>query len=529
MIYIVGSGPAGVSCAHALLSKGLEVTMLDSGLELETERAKILERFNSTELENWDLDSINKIKGNTSASTSGSFFKGVYGSDFPYREVSTYLPYKAKNVQPRISLAKGGLSNIWGAAVLPYVDEDINDWPLSVKDFAPHYESVFSFMNLAAVNDDLAKKFPLYSKTYKSLNPCSQTLDLMKDLESNKNTLNSKGFLFGHSRLAVNTAQSNGKSGCVYCGLCHYGCPVSAIYNSSSTLEELKKNKNFHYIKDVIVQKISESNGTVTISAITRSKNESVIFSGIRVYLACGVISTTKILLESLEAYDKELTIKDSQWFLIPLIRYKKSPGTVNEKLYTLSQLFVELFDSNLSSNVINLQFYMYNDLFLSAIKNILGFTYPLFKLPVNELLDRLVLAMGYLHSDSSSAFSVKLQRGENSKPSELFLEAKVNKDVNKIIKGVYKKMFENRNLFKALPIPGVTKIPKPGYGSHSGGSFPMRLKPKEFETDILGRPTGFSKVHVVDSAVFPSIPATTITLTIMANAYRIGSAYNEI
>jgi len=233
-IYVIGSGPAGVSCAHALVKMGLEVTMLDSGLELEHERTKILERLSNTAPENWDKDSINIIKGNTIASTSGSFFKGVYGSDFPYREVNTYLPYEAKGAQPRISLAKGGLSNIWGAAVLPYIDEDLTNWPLSVKDLTPHYESVFSFMDLAAVNDDLANKFPLYSKTYSPLNPSNQTIDLMKDLESNKSILNSKGFSFGHSRLAVN-------SNCVYCGLCHYGCPIGAIYNSSSTLEKLKK------------------------------------------------------------------------------------------------------------------------------------------------------------------------------------------------------------------------------------------------------------------------------------------------
>lgn len=523
MIYIVGSGPAGVACAHALLSQGLEVTMLDSGIELEGERTKILEKLSNTKPENWDLDLINTIKGNTVASASGSFFKGVYGSDFPYRETDTYLPYETKNVQPRVSLAKGGLSNIWGAAVLPYLDEDIKDWPISVKDLAPYYESVLSFMDMAAVNDDLANKFPLYSKTYQSLISSNQTVDLMKDLKVNKNILNKRGFLFGHSRLAVHSKSTNGRSSCVYCGLCHYGCPVGAIYNSSGTLEELKKNKNFHYIKDVIVQKIAESNGTVKIFAASRLKNESVFFTGTRVYLACGVISTTKILLKSLEAYDRELTIKDSQWFLIPLIRYKKSSGVVNEKLYTLSQLFVELFDSNLSKNVINLQFYMYNDLFLNAIKNILGFTYPIFKFPLNELLDRLMLIMGYLHSDSSSTFSIKLQE------DKLVMEAKINKNVNKTISGVYKKIFENRNLFKAIPVPGITKIPKPGYGSHSGGSFPMRLKPKDFETDTLGRPTGFSRVHVIDSTIFPSIPATTITLTVMANAYRIASGYNDI
>lgn len=32
------------------------------------------------------------------------------------------------------------------------------------------------------------------------------------------------------------------------------------------------------------------------------------------------------------------------------------------------------------------------------------------------------------------------------------------------------------------------------------------------------------SRIHAVDGTVLPSVPATTITLSIMANAYRIGS-----
>src|SRR5947207_1984492 len=34
MFVVVGSGPAGVACAHALLQQGARVTMLDAGLDL---------------------------------------------------------------------------------------------------------------------------------------------------------------------------------------------------------------------------------------------------------------------------------------------------------------------------------------------------------------------------------------------------------------------------------------------------------------------------------------------------------------
>ncbi|MGH7981149.1 MAG: GMC oxidoreductase [Limisphaerales bacterium] len=51
-----------------------------------------------------------------------------------------------------------------------------------------------------------------------------------------------------------------------------------------------------------------------------------------------------------------------------------------------------------------------------------------------------------------------------------------------------------------------------------------MRPQPSGFETDCLGRPHGWSRLHVVDASVLPSVPATTITFSVMANAHRIGS-----
>jgi choline dehydrogenase-like flavoprotein len=74
-------------------------------------------------------------------------------------------------------------------------------------------------------------------------------------------------------------------------------------------------------------------------------------------------------------------------------------------------------------------------------------------------------------------------------------------------------------------PIFSQLQLAQPGRGYHSGGSMPMRLQPGELETDTLGRPYGWRRVHAVDATVLPSIPATTITLSVMANAHRIASA----
>jgi len=41
-------------------------------------------------------------------------------------------------------------------------------------------------------------------------------------------------------------------------------------------------------------------------------------------------------------------------------------------------------------------------------------------------------------------------------------------------------------------------------------------------QSDTLGRVHPWRNVHLVDASVFPTVSATTFTLTIMANAHRI-------
>ncbi len=104
----------------------------------------------------------------------------------------------------------------------------------------------------------------------------------------------------------------------------------------------------------------------------------------------------------------------------------------------------------------------------------------------------------------------------------------KNNKTFSKIVKLIIK-FIKNRKTLKMFPIFPLVKIDNPGGGNHYGGSFPMSKNPKKFQSDTLGRPYGFKKVHIVDSTIFPTFPAQNSTLTIMANAHRIGANYDSV
>ena len=69
-----------------------------------------------------------------------------------------------------------------------------------------------------------------------------------------------------------------------------------------------------------------------------------------------------------------------------------------------------------------------------------------------------------------------------------------------------------------------ATRLGEPGASFHTGASLPMAQAPRGAEADLLGRPAGLQNIHIVDATVLPAIAASTITLTVMANAHRIGT-----
>jgi choline dehydrogenase-like flavoprotein len=136
------------------------------------------------------------------------------------------------------------------------------------------------------------------------------------------------------------------------------------------------------------------------------------------------------------------------------------------------------------------------------------------------------MVVQGYLDSKDSSAISVRLER--RAVGDELVLEAIINPQAKTHVRGISRKLFKCSKYLHTIPLLPLLQIGKPGEGAHVGGTFPMRHTPRELETDILGRLTGTRKIHIVDASVFPSVPSTTITLSVMANAHRIGSLYER-
>jgi len=522
--FIIGSGPTGVSAATALLARGLRVTMLDAGLALEESKRIALDQTLSRPRDGWSREQLDDFKSGTRATARGIALKLAYGSDFPYRGGEQFISRsEAVGIVP--SLAQGGLSNVWGAAMLPYLPEDASDWPISIRDLDPHYQAVLRLTSLSGHRDGLAERFPLFIEPHNGLRTGAIIESLLDDLKTNGDELKQRHILFGRSRLAVAERNQHGLS-CSACRMCMYGCPSGLIYNSADTLRVLRADPSFTYRQDIVVKTFREVGDRIEIKAYQRSSGQELQFDAARLFIAAGTLATTRLVLESLDAKDECVTLKDSQYFLLPLLR-RHAPAAFdeNEAEHTLAQAFIEVFDPGVSQKSVHLQVYGYNDLYRSAIKNSLGPLFGLARPVVNSFLKRFVLLQGYLHSDYSHEIEARLlPREDGAATARLDLSVKRNSQTAPTVARLIKKLRSVKSFTHASPLSPLLKMGTAGRGFHTGGSLPMRLAPGRFETDSLGALHGCRRVHVVDSSVFPSVPASTITLTAMANAHRIGS-----
>jgi choline dehydrogenase-like flavoprotein len=521
VVIVIGSGPAGVACASALLGRGIEVTLLDAGIELEPERRALVDELAGRDHQEWPDALLAEARRQPPVSLGGVPLKYSFGSAFPYRDVERLLPFENRGCATRPTLARGGFSTVWGSAVLPYLEEDLADWPIAARDLAVHYRAVAAWMPIAGVADDLAAELPLHSEDPRPLAPSAQARALLADLEARREKLGRAGLRFGRSRLAVRAETDARGPGCVYCQLCMHGCPYGLIYDAAATLAELRR-RGLHYVSGCVADRLVEGPQGVTVIGRSLAAGDAVRFEAERVYVACGAVATTRLLLASLEAFDRPVIMKDSQYFLLPLLRLRGVPAPRREALHTLAQLFLELRPPTAGPRNVHLQVYGYSDLFAALFDRLLGPLARVASPAVDALLSRMLVIQGYLHSEQSPSMRVWLRRdGEIGK---LVLEAQRNPLTRPTLRRVTRFLLRHAADLRAVPLAPLLQISPAGRGFHSGGSFPMRASPAAFESDLLGRPHGFRRVHAVDATVFPSIPSTTITFSVMANAHRIAS-----
>ena len=327
-------------------------------------------------------------------------------------------------------------------------------------------------------------------------------------MREHRDELFNKGILFGRARLAV-------RDRCAYCRMCLYGCPYGLIYNSAGTIDDLRRDPRFHYQPGAFVDRVEEGDGKVRI--FVRSREGSRVLDASAVFIGCGTLGTARIMLKSMQ-FPGPLCIKDSYIFYLPVLQWKRAKDVDTERMHTMSQIFIEIFDRQVSRYTVHLQLFTYNELYSLALREKLGPLFRLARRPLGVVNNRLSLILGYLHSEESPSMTMKLDG------DRVVLERAGQDGTCAAAGRIIGKLARARKDLGFVPVGPMMKPGSTGKGNHHGGTFPMSTTPNPHGSDLLGRPRGFERVYLVDASTFPTVPATTITLTVMANAYRIGS-----
>ena len=535
---IGGSGPTGVAAAAAALKQGHTVEILDFGGEPPAESldlaARLVQAIDSGESPtrsdlaalmastpfDWrtliDILPLAPLRSKTPV-------KSIMGSNYVYDGVSSALP--VDGAAPPRTLTKGGLSNVWGTACYRLSDGDYIGWPLESADLEIHYTAAAELLGLSRHGPIPAgcypprggKQEPGNTVIWNTEGPLSALFHRWRD---HYPALSEAGLRCGRSSLATSAPDANDGTHCRRCGLCFYGCPFGAMFRSGPVIDSWRGNPAFSYRDGVKVDHFREESGGVDVTFKVRDGSRTEVRYD-RLVLAAGTLSSLRIVADSLCRYDFQTSLFDNDMYVVPMLVDSRAPKGWKSN-FALSEGVMTIEAGIVSERRIHLQFYAFNDYFLGGAARLLP---P--ALRPSSLLNRIVLAFVYLHSDDSrEAVATPL-----SQPGDTTM-IRIDHHDRKgraIAKRAMRHLRKYRKISGLTPIDVMRKTTPFGFSGHLAGTLPMTSAAKG-DHDIAGSPhtkpsgllAGTTRVFVADASNFPNLPAQNPTFTAMANAMRI-------
>ena len=512
---MVGSGVAAIACAQALIERGVQPVILDAGEELDRDRQARINRLAGQDRSDWSGIDVDALKPRRGSGIGAIPRKLAFGSDYVYGHERAHSPLDCADGVIPPTYARGGYSTVWGAAVLPAHDSDLAGWPVRRADLAPHYRAVLRGRPLSGAADVLSDEFPLYSDSVSAVAPSPQGRALLGKLQAGAEALRADQIWAGRSRLLV---AAEGAQRCIECGLCLTGCPRSAIHCSDGDLRRWLAAGAVEYRPQTVVRSVAEDADGVRVF-LDRGGEERFD----RVFLGAGALNTTRIVLRARALYDRPVHLCDSQKFLVPFVLRRRVPGALTHPGNVLANAFIEIRDT-VDGHWVHIQMSPHNELVEQSLRLRRGPLAAVARRALAPVFERVMYAWGSLHSDSSGALQAALRPRRDGEP---LLEIRSVPNANSRVAAARAigKLARHARELGGAPFVPLLRMSKVGGSAHYGGSLPMVAgTPAELQSDLLGRPWGFARVHCIDAAVLPSIPGTTVALTVMANAHRIAS-----
>lgn len=515
-VIVVGSGPAGVSTTFPLLEAGLKVLMVDGGREAKIPppaNSYLNSRASSSGQSEWmlgrDFHALH-----FAAASSPKFRTPTHSHVFEGFEKSNQIV--GEGFVATGSLARGGLSNAWGCGVAKLSASELKDFPFTPEELEPSYESVARRMGVSgAVQDDLSAYFGLDAYADKPIAIDSVQASLLSKYQKKATQLHSLGVKLGRSRVAALSTDRGDRKACDLSGNCLWGCHRKALYSAGDDLQTLRTFSNFFYRPGFVVERVFLKDGLPSIQGqrLSNSTTDSPTLSARKVVLAAGTLATSRLAMLALKI-DRPLQMQATPVAAF-MLWVPAALGIARTAAFGLGQLSFSVSLNNQVSGFGSL--FNTTGIPISEFAKYMPFSKPSGLRVLKSLLTSCVVGNVYLPGSFTSA-SLRLDRDQI-----LYVSGVYKNDVPQLMQEAKVRLGKGFRKLGALILPGSFTLSQPGGDIHHAGSLPMRIRPGVGETNRDGELFGLAGVHVVDGASLSALSEKSHTLTIMANADRIG------
>ncbi len=421
----------------------------------------------------------------------------------PDRQLPGTLGLTTRGFWAAGSLSQGGLSNIWGAVAEIYDDADLADYPIGAGDLAPSYDAVMARIGVS-------EQPPFVPEDDGFRSPVQEIFRRRARLSGRD------GFSLKPVRNAILTAPRGDRKACHHCGLCLWGCADRSIYNSAYELPDLQLFANFTYVRNARVVSLFDADGAHGMRI--EQQGSVSVYTARRVVLAAGTIATTALALQRLGAGAASVRLLTNPVGAIAFIVPGLIGQTLPERSFSLGQLSYTQPIEGAPDHAAGI-LYGADTLPLGTIADRLPLSRPLALRAARALMPALILATCYIPGRYSRN-TMRVDAGGGA--ARVAIEGELTKEARRVLVASARALSRQLRRLGAYAVPGSLTVSEPGADAHYAATLPMGGEGPA-SCAATGELQGCRGIYVVDGAALSALPSRHCTLTIMANADRIG------
>lgn len=499
-VIVIGSGAGGGTLTHRLASSGKSILLLERGDYLPRER------------ENWSSDA-------------------VFGAN-RYKAPETWRDQDGNPFHPSIHYWVGGNTKMYGAVLLRLRERDFDTvrhadgvspaWPLSYADFAPYYTEAERLYHVHGERGSDPTEPPCDEPyPYAAVSHESRIQQLADDLAR-----------AGHRPFPLPVGimldeQKPQHSACIRCATCDgYPCLVQAKADAHVVcVASALRHPNVTLLTGAYVERIeTNASGSEVSEVVVRRHGAIERYRGDIVVVACGAINSAALLLRSTNWAHPDGLANGSgvvgRHYMChnnsALIAISRTPNPTRfQKTLGLNDFYYGAPDS---------------DFPLGHIQMLGKTDAAMFQGEAHHLLPGLAAEKIAGHALDFWLTSEDLPDAENRvlldrdggirlhyRPNNLDPHHRLTRKLRYLLEHIGCKphlLPHNAYFGKRLPIAGT---------GHQNGTVRFGRDPRSSALDTNCRTHEVDNLYVVDASFFPSSAAVNPTLTIIANALRVG------